>query len=103
MLTLREVLQREDMRIGGAIEELQLQRPGLTPKDLAIAAELLARDGGVIGRLRELYVLARTHVGLATRVATALGEVGVREGHTDDTLGTGDQLQIALVPHIRSG
>lgn len=91
------------MRIGGAVEKLQLQRPGLTPKDLAIATELLARDSSVIGRLRELYVLAGTHVGLAARVAATLGEVGVREGHSNNALGTGDQLQIALVPHIRSG
>lgn len=91
------------MRIRGTIVELQLQRPGLAAKDLAIATELLTRDGGVIGRLRELYVLTGTHIGLAARITAALGEIGVREGHTDNALGTGDQLQIALIPHIRCG
>jgi len=46
-------------------------------------------------------MLTRTHLGFATRIAAALGEVGMGEGHTDDALGAGDQLQIALIPHIR--
>lgn len=91
------------MRIGRTIVELQLQRSGLAAKHLAVAAELLTRYGGVIGRLRELYVLTGTHVGLAARIAAALREVRVRKGHTDDALGTGDQLQIALIPNIRCG
>lgn len=86
------------MRICGPVEELELQSPGLAAEDLAIATELLPGDGGVIRRFRELYVLAGTHVGI--RIAAALREVGMREGHADNTLGAGDQLQIALVPHI---
>lgn len=46
-------------------------------------------------------MLAGTHVGLAARIAAALGEVGMGESHADDALGASDQLQIALIPHVR--
>lgn len=99
-LTFREVLKGEHVRIAGSVEEFQLQCPGFAPKHLAISTELLAGNGGIIGRLRELDMLAGTHAGLATRIAATFGEVGIGEGHSDDALGTGDQLQAALVPHI---
>jgi len=82
------------------VEELQLQCPGFAPEYLAIATELLTGNGRVVGRLRELYVLTGTHAGLATRIATTLGEVCVGEGHPDNAFGTGHQLQTALVPNI---
>lgn len=88
------------MGIGGPVKELQLQRPGFASEHLAIAAELLSRDGGIVRRLRELDVLTGTQAGLGARVATALGEVRIGECHPDDALGAGDQLHAALVPHI---
>lgn len=95
------------MTIGCPIEKLQQQRSRFTAKHFALAAKLLTRYRIVVRRFRKLYVFTGTQGGFAHGCVgdafTGLGEVGKGDGNAYDTFGTGDQLQVALIPKIQIG
>ena len=77
------------MAVGGPIKEFQLQCPGFTAKDFAIAAKLLPRYRHIVRWLRKLYMFTWTHRGLShTGAVAGLREIRMRECYPDDTFRT---------------